>query len=254
MFIAAIDGRLEIEKSALVLEKALADVTEARDARTRFLAAASHDLGQPLQAGALFFDQVITAPTPRQREQAIRGVKSAFGSAGQILSHMLNHFSLQADAVTPQLGVVPIGRVLRKIAGQYGPAAKQANKRIKVVYSGMRIKTDPALLERLLGIFVSNAISHSTGPRILIGVRRLGAGGMSIWVLDDCEGIAQVDETHIFDEYYRGVASHALIKGGFGLGLASAVRIAALLGGRAGQRRVGTLGGAFFVAFDGSAL
>jgi signal transduction histidine kinase len=108
------------------------------------------------------------------------------------------------------------------------------------------------LFERALGNLVSNAIAHSGATRIVIGARRSresSGGHIRIWVIDNGCGIARVDAGRIFDDYYRGLDSQAVVKGGFGLGLSSVRRIAALMGGAAGldQRWLG--GAAFFLKF-----
>ena len=126
--ISAVDGRLQSEKGARALEAALADVSAARDAKTRFIAAASHDLGQPLQAAGLFFGQVMGAQSKRQRETAAQGVRQAFAAADQLLSHMLNHLSLRADAVSPQESKVKAGVLLKRLARQICACSKGAGQ------------------------------------------------------------------------------------------------------------------------------
>lgn len=233
--ISAVDAKLQSEKNARALEAALTGMSEERDAKTRFIAAASHDLGQPLQAAGLFFGQVMHAPTKRQREAAAQGVRQAFAAADQLLSHMLNHLSLKADAVMPQLSSARAGPVLKKLARQFTPAAKARGMEISVIHSSRKVVTDTDLLERALGNFISNAVIHSSGDRILIGLRSDGPGFVRFCVADNGTGVNFSDAAHIFDDYYRGAECIAGAKGGFGLGLASARRIAALLGGEAGM-------------------
>ncbi|UVO53566.1 sensor histidine kinase KdpD [Sphingomonas sp. SUN039] len=245
---ATVAARLESDAAARRLERALADVAEERDAKTRFIAAASHDLGQPLQAASLFFDQTLRAPDPDQRNRAADGVRKAFASADQLLSHMLNHLRLEADAVDPHFARFSVGAAMGRIAAQFGPAAGSAGIDIRLVKSRAQLRLDKVLFERALGNLVSNAIEHSGAKRIVIGARASG-DRIRIWVIDDGSGIARVDAGRIFDDYYRGSDSRAAVKSGFGLGLSSVRRIAILMHGTAGLDPRWLGGSAFFLEF-----
>ena len=100
--------------------------------------------------------------------------------------------------------------------------------------STRQIDTDVNLLERALGNYLSNAITHSSGKHVLLGLRPDGPDHVRFIVADDGAGVNAGDADHIFDDYFRGADSIAGVKGGFGLGLASVRRIAGLLGGEAG--------------------
>ena len=241
-------ARLAAEQAKAELERALESVAEERDAKTRFIAAASHDLGQPLQAASLFFDQTLRAPDPAQRDRAADGVRKAFASADQLISHMLNHLRLEADAVDPHLTRVGLGPAMARIAAQFGPAASAAGIVIRAMPAQARIRLDRVLFERALGNLVGNAIAHSGATRIVIGVLQ-HRGHIRVWVIDNGCGIARVDAGRIFDDYYRGSDSKAAVKSGFGLGLSSVRRIAALMGGKAGLDQKWLGGAAFFLEF-----
>jgi signal transduction histidine kinase len=244
----AAQARVAAEQAKVELERALEAVAEERDAKTRFIAAASHDLGQPLQAASLFFDQTLRAPDPTQRDRAVDGVRKAFASADQLISHMLNHLRLEADAVDPHMARVGLGPIMARIATQFGPAASAAGIAIRAMPARARISLDRVLLERALGNLVGNAIAHSGATRILIGARKHG-GYIRIWVIDNGCGIARVDAERVFDDYYRGSDSQAVVKSGFGLGLSSVRRIATLMNGTAGLDQNWLGGAAFFLEF-----
>ena len=241
-------ARLAAEDARENLQRALDAVAAERDAKTRFIAAASHDLGQPLQAAGLFFDQTLRAQEPAQRARAAEGVRRAFAAADQLISHMLNHLRLEADAVDPHLSTVTLGPVLTRIAAQFAPAAAEAGATLRVVPGSARIRLDRMLFERALGNLIANAITHSGANRILVGLRRQGAT-VRIWVIDNGCGIARVDAAHVFDDYYRGSDSRAATKGGFGLGLSSVRRIAHLMQGSAGLDPRWLHGAAFYLEF-----
>lgn len=245
---ATVAARLTVEETKAELERALAEVAEERDAKTRFIAAASHDLGQPLQAASLFFDQTLRAPDVDQRDRAADGVRQAFASADQLLSHMLNHLRLEADAVDPHFAHFVVGPTMARIAAQFGPAASAAKIDIRLVKSRVRLRLDKVLFARALGNLVNNAIEHSGATRIVIAARRHGSN-IRIWVIDDGCGIARVDADRIFDDYYRGSDSRAATKSGFGLGLSSVRRIATLMDGEAGLDPRWLRGAAFYLDF-----
>jgi signal transduction histidine kinase len=244
----AVAARLAAEQAKAELQVALESVAEERDAKTRFIAAASHDLGQPLQAASLFFDQTLRAPDPAQRDRAADGVRKAFASADQLISHMLNHLRLEADAVDPHLTRVGLGPAMSRIAEQFGPAASAAGIVIRPIPAQAQIRLDRVLFERALGNLVGNAIAHSGATRIVMGARRHG-GHIRIWVIDNGCGIARVDAGRIFEDYYRGSDSKAAVKSGFGLGLSSVRRIANLMNGNAGLDGRWLNGAAFFLEF-----
>ncbi len=242
-----VEERLASEDAARTLERLVAAVAEERDAKTRFISAASHDLGQPLQAASLFFDQVVRARDETLRTQAVAGVQRAFAATEQLLSHMLNHLRLEADAVEPHSSRIVLGSFLTQVAEQYAPAAGDRSISICAVASKQIALVDPVLLGRAVGNLVSNAIEHSGGTRVVLGVRRCGKNMLRIWVIDNGMGVARGDARHIFDDYYRGVASARSTAGGFGLGLASVRRIATLIGGATGHDPRWLPGAAFYL-------
>ena len=123
---ATVAARLASDEAAAQLDRLLSEVAQQRDAKTRFMAAASHDLGQPLAAAAFFFDQTLRTTDDFARAKAIEGVRRAFASAEQLLSHMLGHLRLEADAVEAHRSPVAIRAMLARLAQQYGPAAAAA--------------------------------------------------------------------------------------------------------------------------------
>lgn len=241
--------RRQSDETALALEAALADVAEERDAKTRFIAAASHDLGQPLQAANLFFSQHVRARDADQRSVAADGVRRAFAAAEQLLSHMLNHLRLEADAVDPQMASVTVDDSIRRLTQQHGPAAKLAGVTITAMPTRLTITADRVLLDRALGNLIDNAVAHSGASRLLVGARAHAADRVRIWVIDNGVGIGSSDARHIFDDYFRGSDSRARTRSGFGLGLASVRRIAQLMDGTAALDNRWIKGAAFYLDF-----
>lgn len=221
-------ARAEAQRSADALHEALEMVRAERDARTRFIASASHDLQQPLAAASLYFDQVLSGRDRPVREGAAVGVKRALASTQSLLQTMLDHLRLEAGAMPVRLTSVVLDDVMQDIAIEHGPAAQLAGVKLTAVRCRLVVTGDYQLLRRTLGNLVSNALRHAHGTRILIG-GRLKGGGAELLVIDDGNGIAAADIERLFDDYSQG-SDHGLeSRGGFGLGLASARRMMDLM-------------------------
>jgi signal transduction histidine kinase len=227
-------------------EAALVEVAAERDAKTRFLASASHDLGQPLQAARLFFDQAMKGRTAAQRTQAARKVTWAFDATEQLLRQMLDHLRLESGTVQPSIGKVAVGPLIARIAEMNEPAARLAGISIRAMPSQLSALADASLAERALGNLVANAIRHAKARRVLVGARRQ-AGRVRLWVVDDGVGIAEADAPRLFDDFVQGSNHGDEIRGGFGLGLGSARRMAGLMAGSVGLERKWTHGSAFWL-------
>ena len=121
-------ARLASDASARQLSDMLREVAAQRDASTKFIASVSHDLGQPLQAVGLFFDQTIRAPDGALRDAAVDGVRNGLAAADQLLSHMLGHLRLEADAVRPHRSRVDLPLLLDRVAAHHQPAASRKRR------------------------------------------------------------------------------------------------------------------------------
>lgn len=231
----------------LTARAALAEAYADRQARTRFLESASHDLGQPLQAARLFFNAAMNSPTPAARLAAASKVEWALDSTQDQLAQMLEHLRLEAGAVMPQTTNVKIGPLLAHLSDVHQHTALAAGAEIHVRNTKAVVVSDPKLLERALTNLLVNAVRHARARAIhLLAQKR--DDHVLLWVLDDGVGISPDDKEHLFDDYFQGSDHGDSIRGGFGLGLASVRRIAILLGGSCGfqQRRRG--GSGFWLA------
>jgi len=242
-------ARLASDAAARKLDQMLGEVAAQRDASTKFIASASHDLGQPLQAVALFFDQSHRAPQGALRDAAVDGVRNALAAADELLSHMLGHLRLEADAVEPHRSSVNLAVLLPRVAARHQPLASERGVRLRVAAHPLVLALDPSLIERALGNLINNALTHSHGRRILLAARRHGSDAVRIWVVDDGVGVSRIDAKHIFEDYYQGSGEHGVARGGFGLGLASVRRLALLMDGVAGLDPRWRGGAAFYLEF-----
>lgn len=226
---------------------AKAEAEAGRDARARFLAAASHDLGQPLQAARLFFDQATRARSTAARRTAEARVDWAFGAMEQQLRQILDHLMLDARELTPALTEVDAGAVFARVAELHEPGARLAGAQIVALPTTLRVRGDAAYVERALSNLIANAVRHAGARRILLGARRRGER-VRIWVIDDGRGVPDTDIGRLFDEFAQGEwADRGDVRGGFGLGLASARRMAQQMGGDVGHDGRWRRGAAFWL-------
>lgn len=239
----AVDAAYEARRAA---EDALAQVAAERDAKARFLASASHDLGQPLQAARLSFDQATRSPMPDQRRRAEKRVTWAFDSMEHLLHQMLDHLRLDAGAVQPRIRAVELGPLISRVCEMNEPAARLAGVDLHAMPSRRAVLGDPALIERIAGNLLTNAIRHAKARRVLVGVRRRG-GRVRLWVVDDGTGVPEADRAALFTDYAQGSNHGDEIRGGFGLGLSSARRMAELMDGGIGLQGNWLNGSAFWL-------
>jgi signal transduction histidine kinase len=233
-------------------ESALAQAAAERDARTRFLASASHDLGQPLQAARLSFDQALRSPDAGRRAAAVRRADWAFDAMEELLRRILDYLRLDAGAVAPNLRPTPLGPLISRVAEINEPAARLANVEIVALPSRLAAAADAELTERALGNLVGNAIRHAKARRVLIGARRTGEC-VRVWVIDDGVGVAPGDAERLFEDFVQGSDHGEEIRGGFGLGLASARRMAGLMQGAVGLDGGWRRGSAFWLELPAAA-
>lgn len=235
-----------IQRSVNRAWRAKAAAETARDARTRFLASASHDLGQPLQAARLFFDQAMASPAGPARETAVRGVQWAFDATESLLDQMLEHLRLESGQVKTRIETLTLAPVIAGLAERHEPAARLAHVDIIALPTRLQVRGDRAMIDRALGNLVVNALRHAGGRRVLIGAR-CNAGRVRIWVIDDGVGVPVADLPQLFDDHFQGSNHGDEVRGGFGLGLASTRRLAALMHGAAGLDRRWAGGSAFWL-------
>ena len=227
-------------------ETALVQVAAERDAKTRFLTSASHDLGQPLQAARLSFDQAMRSPEGDLRQRAVRRVTWAFDATEQLLRRMLDHLRLESGGVEARVQPVAVGPLIARIAEMHEPAARLVGMDVVVMPTRLVAAADPELLERVLVNLVVNSLRHAKARRVVMGARRR-ADRVRLWVIDDGVGIAPADRERLFEDYVQGSNHGDEIRGGFGLGLASARRMTELMGGQIAFEAKWLNGSAFWV-------
>ncbi len=220
-----ISRRRQIEK-ALTLAKAEAE--HANLGKTRFLAAATHDLYQPLNAARLFLGALADEVRTVRAHDLLGRVDAALDSVDELLGALLDISKLDSGAWPVTLANIAIGPMLVRLAEEYRPQAQAAGLDLRVVPSSAVVHTDRQLFERALRNLISNAIRYTAEGRLLIGCRRR-PGRVAVQVWDSGIGIPEAMRQEIFWEFKRfGNAPRQDAKG-LGLGLAIVDRIARLL-------------------------
>lgn len=242
----AIRSRVAAEHATQELAFALERASAAQAAKTRFIAAATHDLRQPLQAAALFFDQSVKGRTREARDSASEGCRQALTETNTILMQLLDHLRLEAGALEPQLRDCPAQALLSRLAEEMAPAAAIEHITLKVAATSLAVRADPDQVTRALRNFVVNALRHAGCRRVLLAARR-STRGVRLYVIDDGHGVERENADHLFAEYVQGDRGRERGAGGMGLGLASARRLAELMGGSADLDRAWRGGAAFYL-------
>ena len=229
-------------------QAARAEAERARDARTRFLAAATHDLGQPLQAARLFHEQAVRAPSAADRAQASAAARDAFEAVERLLRAMLDHLRLAAGAHSAKIEDVDVRALFDGLVRQFAAEAGLHRIDLRALPTRAHIAADRHLCERILGNFIDNALRHSDARRVRLAARQRDGGGWRLVVADDGCGLGDADPAALFEDYVQGPRRS---EGGFGLGLSSARRAAALMRARAGHDPHWDNGSQFYLEFDG---
>jgi two-component system, sensor histidine kinase len=210
------------------LRATAAEAETANAVKTRFLAAASHDLRQPLQAAMAYLSLLNRQAKTAEQEELCAKLRAPLQVMGGILDALLDISLLDSGSITPTRTDFPLDSVLQRITLDLRPLAEQ--KDLQFDYSGtdVVVNSDPALLERIVENLASNAIRYTAQGRVVIRVER-GGEFARIVVVDTGIGIPQEAIGKIFDEYFQFDNPARDIKKGLGLGLAIVRRLAQLL-------------------------
>lgn len=209
------------------LDKALRSAKQANASKTRFVAAASHDLLQPLSAAKLFIQSVPdTAENTATKDIALKAI-NALGNAEKIIGDLLDISRLDVEEAPFSIETVRLADVLSSIEQELEPAARAKGLRFTCVQNSLAVVSDPTYLRRILQNIAVNAIRYTDRGKIVVGVRRR-AGKALLQVWDTGPGIAETDKATVFQEFKR-LNPHDQT-GGLGLGLAIVSRACAKLG------------------------
>jgi signal transduction histidine kinase/CheY-like chemotaxis protein len=211
------------------LARAKEEAEFANQTKSRFLAAASHDLRQPIHAISLFSTALQTRLKESRNAKLVSKIQSSLNSLGGMLDGLLDMSRLENHAIVSQPHDFSVQTILDEIISEHTPAADAKNLDLTVVGSSAVLHSDQTLLSRIIGNFVSNSIRYTERGRVLIGCR-LHGDTVRLEVWDTGIGMSTDDVDHIFDPYLRldGARIHAA--DGLGLGLSISDGLAQLLG------------------------
>lgn len=199
----------------------------ANQSKSRFLAAASHDLRQPLHALGLFVAQLRESTGVKDRSYIVDRVDAAIATMNDLFNALLDISKLDAGVLAPKLSDFPIRHVLRRVETTFAGAAREKGLSFRVIPSDAWVRSDSILLERILLNLISNAIRYTQQGGIVVGCRKRDAW-LRIEVWDTGRGIPEDQHQKIFGEFYR--AGETRQGTGLGLGLAIVDRLGNLLG------------------------
>jgi signal transduction histidine kinase/CheY-like chemotaxis protein len=210
------------------LQTAKLDAERANKAKSVFLASASHDLRQPLNAMQMYIAALQSKVKDKEILRIIEDINSVSISTARLLNALLDVSELEVGAIKPRKEVFSVNNILISIFQSFLPLAKDKELDFRVVPSSLYVESDPALLERILGNFMSNAIRYTDKGSVLIGCRKRG-DKVSIEVWDTGCGISDDQMSLIYEDFYQ-VENKERDRGkGLGLGLALAKRLAGSL-------------------------
>jgi len=213
----------------LELESALANAERANAARSRFVAAASHDLLQPLSAAKLFVAAIADENARPRTLAASAKALAALDSVESILGALLDISRLESGKMVVSQSPIALTPLLQRLVEEFTPKAQAKGLDLRLRAVDGVVVSDPSYLRRILQNLIGNAVRYTDRGGVLIGVRRRGRGFVRVEVVDTGPGIPEDEHENIFREFHR-LNARASASEGLGLGLAIVERAAAVLG------------------------
>lgn len=211
------------------LERARKAAEEGSAAKTRFLATASHDLRQPIQAIHLLVHLLAQSNLSKDTGNLVEKLRCAVDGLGEMLDSLLDISKLDAGLVTADISDFDLGVLLHQLADEFRPLAEQRGITLKLAPTAIWVRSDRSLLMRVLTNLLSNAVRYTDAGTVLVGVRR---HGNSVWIQvhDTGSGIPEEELYRIFEEFHQLGNKARDRREGLGLGLAIVERLTTLLG------------------------
>ena len=243
------DRTAELQQTMRALETAKGEAEEANVSKTRFVAAAAHDLLQPLNATKLFAALLKEHRGEISPElgSLVDRIESGLLAVEDLLSAILDISRLDTAAPQPRHEDFPINDLFAALHAQFSQTFQDKDLQLRFAKTALHVRSDPALLRRILQNFVSNAHRYTRKGGVVVGCRRRCDDVIAIQVIDTGTGIADADRKAVFEEFRRLANSNSQSKRGLGLGLAIVDRIARVLGHTINLRSVPGSGSCFEV-------
>ena len=217
----------ELTRLNEALTRAKADADEANISKTRFLAAASHDILQPLNAARLYATSLVERTRDGAEAALAENVDASLDAVEEILTALLDMSRLDTGVLQPQWSAIRIDDLFRQLQREFDPIAREKKLELTFVPCSLSIRSDRRLLRRLLQNLISNAIKYTPSGRVLVGARRRG-DTLRLQVWDTGLGIPSPKQKLVFREFQR-LDQGARIARGLGLGLSIVERIGRVL-------------------------
>ncbi|MFT5719936.1 MAG: signal transduction histidine kinase [Motiliproteus sp.] len=240
---------LEIDERRLIgnrLLEATKEAEQANQSKTRFLAAASHDLLQPMNAARLFSASLLEHPLQDRSRALVQSLNYSLEDVESLLAALVDISKLDAGVIKPDITAFSADQLLGHLANEFQTLAAQSRLAFNWIPSSAVIATDSQLLARILRNFLSNALRYTTEGRVVLGCRRT-AQGVSIQVWDTGIGIAADKQQEIFEEFNRVQHDNSGRDKGLGLGLAIVDKMSGILGHRISVQSQPGVGSCFSV-------
>jgi Na+/proline symporter/signal transduction histidine kinase/CheY-like chemotaxis protein len=221
------DRTEELTRVNKALQIAKQEAETANLSKTRFLAAASHDVLQPLNAARLYAHSLTERDRQAGAPELAENVEASLDAVEEILTALLDISRLDAGAMKPELTVFRLDDIFRQLQRDFEPIAREKNLKLTFMPTRAAIRSDRRLFRRLLQNLVSNAIKYTPSGRVLVGCRPRGSL-LAIQVLDTGLGIPPNKLKAVFREFER-LDQGAKVARGLGLGLSIVERIARTL-------------------------
>jgi len=221
----------ELETANRALSQARDDAVAATAAKSRFLAAASHDLRQPLHALSLFANALARRVQGDEPRRLVANMETTLGSLQDMFNALLDVSRLDAGIVEAEPRTFVIGDLLERVSAGFRAQAQAHGLEFRLVPSRLAVVSDPILVETILRNLVTNALKFTAEGKVLVGVRRRGDAAI-LEVHDTGPGVAEEDRERIFEEFERSKQAAHGQNDGLGLGLSIVRRLCTLLGHR----------------------
>jgi len=241
--------RQEIEERRIIESRLLDAKREAEQAnysKTKFLAAASHDLLQPMNAARLFCASLLEHSLDDRTRQLVASLSYSLEDVETLLAALVDISKLDAGVVKPDITSFNAGDLLSNLANEYRTLAADGGLGFRFCLSSAVIHTDSQLLARILRNFLSNAVRYTRQGKIVLGCRRR-KDSVEIQVMDTGVGISEDKLEEIFQEFNRGSQSDTARDKGLGLGLAIVEKMSGILGHSVNVRSIPGKGSCFSV-------
>jgi signal transduction histidine kinase len=217
----------ELTRLNTELERAKAEADEANVSKTRFLAAASHDILQPLNAARLYVTSLSERQRAGQNGDLVQNIDASLEAVEEIFAALLDISRLDTGAMKPEMSDFRIDELLHRLEVEFAPLAREKGLALRFAPSTQAVHSDRRLLRRLLQNLISNAIKYTPSGGVLVGCRRRGSL-LRIEVYDTGIGIPHAKRHAVFKEFHR-LDHGARVARGVGLGLSIVERIARVL-------------------------